>query len=505
MTPNVKLPMTSGNIPPGVTPGNVNPLAASHNAPNISDHMLAGYIQQEIQQSQNWQGSEWRETIKQSLNYLLLRDKGDEVPGRSKIQSGDVADMLDHIHAEIQPMYGVDDLVEVAEEGPGDEDQAALETDMLNWYWKERMRGFEKLDESVQDACLSRNGYIKVYYEESFGLPYEETFEGERLQVAAEYQKLAEDNEVEILSAVELQPSITETVPFIDPTNPGNVLWAETEIQPQLVEVTLKLTPLLREVRCASVAPEDMFISKDANSTNMQQPRFVAHRRRMARMDVVSLGFDPAQVARIPSVSVYDADVRTTRKQDYNTYARYAAHHSGELCDVFECYYKIDRDGDGRAELWKVFYSGNREVLNYVSPEGEVTSSAELVRVRPFASGNIMKVAHRHQGRSIYDKEKQVEDTKRALIRQMIDNMDIANDNTLVIGPSIDAEDIEETETGKVIRADNPMQDVNALQFNNIAGDSLNALTYMDKVRKERGRCRYRHERGQHACQSGRA
>ena len=165
----------------------------------VTDRSLAAYTAQELQQSQNWSGSEWRESIKQSLNYLLLRKKGDEVPGRSEFQSGDVADMLDHVQAEIQPLFNVPELVKVSEEGPGDEQQAEQETAALNWYWRERLRGFEFLDEALQDALLSRNGFLKVWYEESFGLPYEQEIEGTELEIDATIAQLSEENRVDPL------------------------------------------------------------------------------------------------------------------------------------------------------------------------------------------------------------------------------------------------------------------------------------------------------------------
>ena len=391
----------------------------------IPDVELASLTQTELQQCGNWAGSEWREAVKQSLNYLLMRKKGDEVEGRSQIQSGDVADMIDHVHAELQPMYAVDTLVEINPEGPQDEEAAHAETAALNWYWRERLRGFDMLDDAVQDGLLSRNGYIKIWYEESHGLPYEETLEGDRMQIDAALMQLSQENEVEVLAEEITQQAMTQSVVAMSPDG-ITPIEAEVELAPEQYRVQVKVTPRLQEVKGMSVAPEDMFVSRDAIGTNMQQPRFVAQRRRMARQDIAALGFDLEQVARMPTTSTYETDVKTARKSDYNTYSRQGAHPSGQSVDLYEVYYKVDRDGDGRPELWKFYYSANREMLRF---EGDEDPFAEMVRVRPFASGSALKVAHRHDGRSLYDKEKQVEDTKRALLRQMLDNLELGNDN----------------------------------------------------------------------------
>ena len=459
----------------------------------ISLDELGGYTEQELYQSQNWTGSEWREAIKQSLNYLLLRNKGDEVPGRSKIQSGDVADMLDHVQAEIQPMYAVEELVRIHAEGPGDEEQADQETQALNWYWRERLRGFEALDEAIQDGLLSRNGYLKVWYEESFGLPYEETFEGTDLQIDAALSELVGDLDrpdarIEPISLETLQAEVSETVIVQDPTDLATMA-VPVVYQPAIYRAVLKVTPIIREVKGQSIAPEDLFISQDAVDSNMQKPRFVAHRRRMSRQDVKQLGIDPRQVDFMPATSAYDQDVRTARKSDYNTYSRHAPHRSGETVDLFECWYRIDRDGDGIPELWHYFHGGNREVLDWAPVEGEDEgeTTAEMVRVRPIASGCPMRVAHRHQGRSLFDKEQQIEDTKRHLIRQMDDNLAWANDAGMVVGPGVQREDLESTEIPRFIRSKQGVDQVRELTYHNIVGDSLAGLAYFDKMRKERG------------------
>lgn len=446
----------------------------------VSDKELAALISTELAQSGNFAGSEWRESIKQSLNYLLMRLKGDEVEGRSQIQSGDVADMLDNVQAEMQPMYAVDELVELGQEGPDDETHQQ-ESEFLNWYFRERCRGFDELDIAVQDGLLSRNGYLKCWFEESFGLPYEHTVEGLEIQVDAEIQQLSQEADVEVIETEIIQEQQIAVVEGIGPD--GMPLAIEQEISPALFRVTLKVTPRHKEVKVESVAPEDMFGSRDSNNQNMQQGRFWAQRRRMARMDVAALGFELEQVDKMPQTATFDSDVRIARKSDYNTYLRQAAHQSGQLVYLYECYYRIDRDGDGIPELWKVFYSSNKEVMRWADT-GE--PAAEMVRVCPFACGSPMKVGHRHEGRSLFDKEQQVEDTKRTLLRQMLDNIYLGNDVGMVLGPSVDIESYEETDTGRAIRAGN-VADVAPIPYTNTSGESLAALSYMDKIRRERG------------------
>lgn len=455
----------------------------------IDDNELGALIQTEINQSGNWAGSEWREAIRQSLDYFMMRLKGDEVEGRSQIQSGDVADMIDHVQAELQPMYNTESLFEIGQEGPDDED-AEMETAALNWYWRERCRAAEKLDEAVQDGLLSRNGYLKVWFEKCYGLPYMQELEGDELQIDSELSKLVENdaNEVEFLELeVQQEAQYIEVSPLAQEMaiGLGVELGPTLEVSPAIYEVEVQVTPLYREVKIESVAPEDSFTSRDAIGSDMQQCRFWAQRRRMTRQDIKALGFWGDDVDRMVIASDYNEDIKTSRKSDNNTYTKQAADPDGQLVDLFEAYYKVDRDRDGVPEMWKVFTSRTGDLLHWDDDGLEGDVAAEMVRVRPVASGSPMKVAHRHQGRSLWDKEKQIEDWGRQLLRQMVDNLAEANNVTMVYGQSVDDEDIEETEVGRAIRA-NP-SDVVAMKHNNIVGDSLQALQYKDKVRRERG------------------
>ena len=456
----------------------------------ITDQELGALIKQELSQSGNWAGDEWREAIREALDYFNLRPKGDEVPGRSQIQSGDVADMIDHIQAELQPMYNVDTLWEVKKESEDDE-SAAEETEALNWYWRERCRGAEKLDEAVQDGLATRNGYLKVWFEESAGLPYRQELVGDELQINAELAGLAEENEIRVLELeVEQEAEYLELNPIVQEyayLSGMDQMPQAIEVSPAIYEVEIEVIPIHQEVIAEAVAPEDSFTSRDAVGSDMQKPRFWAHRRRMTRQDVKGLGFWETDVDKMQKASDHNEDIKIARLPDATTYRRDAADPDGELVDLFECYYKVDRDRDGIPEMWKVFTSSTGDLMHWDDDGLEGDTAAEMVRVRPVASGSPMKVAHRHQGRSIWDKEKPIEDWGRALIRQMVDNLAEANNTTTVYSLDVADEEIEETEVGRSIRTRNPGADVVPFKHNNIVGDSLAALQYKDKLRRERG------------------
>ncbi len=448
----------------------------------ISDSELGNLIHQEIYQSDNRSGSEMQQNTSEAYEYFLYRKKGDEVPGRSQIQSGDVADMIDHCQAELQPMFSVANLVQIEPEGQGDVERAENESRAVNWYFRERCRGFEKLDDGIQDGLLLRNGYLKVWPEESYKLPYEETFTGTRDQIDAliaqfDAQGLVYVVEEEIVQEAQYQEINAVGMDGVTPVS------TELVLSPEIYTVKLKIIPKKREILIEAVAREDMYISRDATDQDLQKPRFVAQRRWMTRSYAVSLGFDRDEVYDLPQISYVNQQTKTARMADVQRLQTSAPSNDGDIVQIWECYYLVDRDGDGIAERHKLFWS-NRDVLHW-EETGELCD--EIVRLVPFASGTPLRVAHRHAGRSIFDKERSIEDSKRHVLRQGLDNLELANNRRPLIGPGVNEDDVEETEVGAFIRCEQGINQYGETGYTPVFEASLAGLEYLDKMRRERG------------------
>ncbi len=448
----------------------------------VTDKELGSLIQWELSNSDNRQGSEAQTNSETAYDYMLYRQKGDEVEGRSQIQSGDVADMVDSVQAEIQPMLDVDQLVEIQPEGADDVERAELETKALNWYWRERCRGFEKLDDALQDGLLLRNAYLKIWYEDGYKLPYEETLQGTPMQVDAELVQLGNQGEVRVQSETVVQEAQIATIESLD-VDGVTPIYADVEMAPALVEVQVLIIPRRREILMEAVPREDMFISRDASTQNLQEPKFVAQRRWMTRNEAIALGFSQDDIWSIPPDDFIATQTKTARRSDTNRLRSKGSHDGGDGISIYEVYFLVDMDGDGIAERHKVFYA-NRKVLRW-EETGEYAN--EIVRLVPFASGVPLKVSHRHAGRSLFDKERAVEDYKRSLLRQGLDNIELANNRRPLIGPGVNPDDVEETEIGAYIRCTKGIAEYGETQYTPMFSETLMGLEYMDKMRRERG------------------
>lgn len=89
------------------------------------------------------------------------------LPDRSKAVSTDVADTVEGLMpALIEIFTSGEEVVTFEPVGIEDEDAAQQETDYCNHVFMQQNRGFMVLYTMIKDALLSKNGVVKVYWDE---------------------------------------------------------------------------------------------------------------------------------------------------------------------------------------------------------------------------------------------------------------------------------------------------------------------------------------------------
>ncbi len=456
----------------------------------ISTQELASLVATELQLADNDNNSEIIGNASDAYNYFLLREKGDEEPNKSSVQDGTVADVIDSIMAEIQPMYTVEQLCEIKQEGPQDT-TSEQETKALNWYFRERLRGFELLDETAQNMLLLRNGFLKIWPETSWRLPYIMTMEGTQEQIDMQLAPLVSQGAIVKVyeDTVQIIKEAQYATEIITDTETFELVESVVEVQPQVISVDVMIIKRTKEVKGATIAREDFGTSQDAVNQNLQRNRFNYNRRRMTRNQAIALGFYQGDIYNLENEDVTANQVDNEREEGIRQVRdSTAADTGGDIVSIFECWYQVDADGDGIAELHQIYYGRSNRILRWADPEtGEAGEYAdEIVRVVPVASMVALRVANRHLGRSIFDKQKSNEDNKRILKRQMNDNLYAANDREFILGTGASYEDFELGFSGGYKRARDVNQ-VKQIDYNPIINESLQALAYYDTVVSDRG------------------
>lgn len=88
--------------------------------------------------------------------------------GRSQAISTDVADAIEGLLPQLIDIFaGSDEVVRFEPAGPEDEEPAQQETDYVNYVFMQQNLGFMILYSFLKDGLLQKNGFVKVYWEET--------------------------------------------------------------------------------------------------------------------------------------------------------------------------------------------------------------------------------------------------------------------------------------------------------------------------------------------------
>jgi hypothetical protein len=130
-------------------------------------------------------------------------------------------------------------------------------------------------------------------------------------------------------------------------------------LHPALHNVIIRRTTKGGKIKIENVPPEEFLIERTAKS--IEDANFVAHRTIKTRSELIQMGYDAEIVNDLPATQIvlYNNE-RLTRFGDIDEYPfDQTPDSSTESIELYECYVKVDYDGDGVAELRKVTVAGD--------------------------------------------------------------------------------------------------------------------------------------------------
>ena len=443
----------------------------------ISDTELQSIISSEITNSLGFLGGNLSSQRKKSIEYYLGEKLGTEIDGRSQVVSTDVADTVETILPNLLRIFTASDQV-VRCEPVKSEDVALAEqaTNYINYIFNKDNPGFSILYTWFKDALLEKNGIVKVFWDESQKVE-QETY---RNLNENEYQLLVDDENIEFVESEE----------FIDET--GKELLAEAkqvaEAQgqdigdvpvPKLYNCIIKRTNKTGKVKVENVPPEEFLISRSSKS--IEDASFVAHKVAKTRSELIEMGFDREIIETLPaSQNVLHSTEKLTRFGDIDENPfKHSTDKSTEQVELYECYINLDYDGDGIAELRKVCVGGNSSYT---------ILSNETVDSNPFCSLTPIPMPHRFYGRSVAELVEDIQLVKSTVMRQLLDNMYLTNNNRVAIMDGmVNLDDLLTSRPGGVVRTKQPPQQVMMpMQSQTISQQAFPLLEYLDTVRETR-------------------
>ena len=446
-------------------------------ADKITEFELRNIIGQEINNSMGYMGGNLSAQRKKSLEYYMGEPLGTEIDGRSQVVSTDVADTVETILPNLLKIFTASDQV-IKCEPVKSEDVAQAEqvTNYVNYIFNKDNPGFSILYTWFKDALIEKNGIVKVYWDDSKKVE-QETYENLNDQ---EYSLLLNNDDVEVVEEESFEDE-TAKLQLQQLQKLAEAQGQELPDQPipMIHNVIIKRTSSYGKVKIENIPPEEFLIQRSAKS--IEDASFVAHRVLKTRSDLIQMGFDRDIVDDLPTQNTVTMnDERLARFADIDESPLHdAPDESTQDIEIYECYVKCDMDGDGVAELRKVIVAGS---------EASTILSNMPCDFIPFCSLTPIPMPHRFYGRSVSELVEDVQLVKSTVMRQLLDNMYLTNNNRVAIMDGmVNLDDLLTSRPGGVVRTKQPPQQVMMpMQSQTISQQAFPLLEYLDTVRETR-------------------
>jgi hypothetical protein len=431
----------------------------------MGDDELKAILDSEINNSMGYIGGDLTEQRRKAMDYYLGEPFGNEVEGRSKVVSTDVSDVIEWIMPTLMKTFcATDEVVRFDPVGPEDVEAAEQETDYINHVFYKDNEGFLILYTFLKDALLQKNGIVKSFWEKDT-CKKPETYEGLDDQ---QFLLLMQDDELE---AIQHSESIEiEEMQMPDGTT-------------QQVEVKTHDVKFMRTVEkgnaiVLNVPPEEYYITKTHNNVNPDKASFIAHRWIKTVSELREMGYDQKIIDQLPSYQVLNNEEEISRKNlnDEREMGEQNLDKSMRRIEGFECYIRVDYDGDGYAELRKVNKSGNQILDN------------EECDSQPFSILTPIILTHKHFGLSIADLIMDLQKIKSSIWRQILDNMYLLNNSRNAVDKDrVNLDDLLTSRPGGIVRVQgDPGTAIAPIVAQPMSQVAYQMLEYIDQVREAR-------------------
>jgi hypothetical protein len=395
-----------------------------------------------------------------ALNAYFARPLGNEVEDRSQIVLPELRDTVEWIMPQLMRMFAAGKPCQFDPETPDDDDQAEIETEVVNHVFMKQNPGFFILHDFFKDALLLRNGYINTYWLK------------ERKSSIERYSGLTEIELTELLQS-------DDEIEILEQREKNELIQTPAGPQPYTCfDINLRRTRQVGRICVECVPPEEMRVSPEARH-GLDEAPFAEHERKVPRSDLLEMGFAREDVDRIEKsqpdwldlIALARNEVTDQLSEDEPTDP------ASQLVTLRTVFIRVDYDGDGIAELRRVMVGGDKILDN---DEVEEVSYSYCSPIR---------MPHRHVGISYYDLLYDLQVIKTTLFRQALDNLYLTNNQGYAVDwQTVNMSDMVTSRPGRIVRTTGaPANSILPLTTpSNMMSQIVPALEYCDLQREMR-------------------
>lgn len=418
----------------------------------MTDAQLIGVIEE--RESKAADAKPTAQFYSEAFNTYVGGPLGNELPDRSRIVMMEMFSVIEWIKPVLAKIFfGGPSVVKFRPTKTTSVDAAEQESEYINHLVTQRNDGFTTVMNWFTDAMINRNAYAIAYWEETVDTT-ESEYKHQPLEIA---QLIFNDPDVEVYDVQQ-----TEVMSVEGPQVLYSLKCRERQKQGKL---------------CIDlIQPERVLIDANHKKLSLADCRFVEYVEEKTISELRELGFDvPDDVTDDYGEDINADEVKIARESqiDGHTYDDDDdPDPSSRLVKVRTIFMRVDRDGDGIAELRRVIVVG-RTIL-YDQPDDIIAIACLSPILMP----------HRHVGMGFYDVVKQLQDLKTQMARGLVDNMHLANNGRWFISEDVDQADFFNSRPNAPVRVEGDTVVGKAMPFQHpvLGPQIINTLEYADSV-----------------------
>ena len=390
---------------------------------------------------------------------------GNEEEGRSQIVMTELRDVVQAITPSLLRIFTAsENVVEYMPRNERTVELAEQATDYINFVFYNDNPGFHVLHNAFKDALVRKTGIIKWRWSEDLEISEAEYSGLDEGQIAL----LQSDPEVEI---IEIEQTVIQE---------AQIDQSGLELSPAIssFDVRIRRKRPKNRIVIEAVPPEEFLISRDAR--DLDKSSYVGHRSLKTMSELVAMGYDRDEIEEYAGQGdVFSINTEAqTRNPAILSFMNHVDTPDGSQRRVIyvESYVRIDKDGDGIAELRKVCSIGNAHHVLH----DEVATDV------PFAVFCPDPEPHMIIGQSLADQVMDLQNIKSSIVRNTMDSLaQVIHPRTVVVEGQVNLDDVMNNETGAIIRARQPGM-VQPLAEPFVGQAAMGLIQYMDEVRAQR-------------------
>ena len=439
-------------------------MAKKAKSKQMTEDELVSIIDQEVRNSLGRDDGDLARQRQNSMEAYYGMALGNEVAGRSQIVTRDVLEVVEWAMPELLDVFTSDDVIaKFSPNAEQDEDEARQATDYVNHVFFNENDGFQVLHDMFKDALMQKHGVTKSYWDDTPKTTREEYSGLDDFQ----FQNLVQDDDVEVLAHSEVILQDEGTIQALGLQGPLMLHDVEIERTTDDGRIVVEVVP-----------PEEILISRRARS--FDDARMITHRisKTISEIKVMFPDFDEDIAISMHGDDEAEFDEEYQARHEFDSAdfgdAQFSDDGLSRKVWLTENYIKLDWDNDGYTELRKVTKAGT-QVLENIEVDDH-----------PFAGITPIPIPHKLFGMSLADITMDLQVTKSAILRNLLDNIYNLNHGRFeALDGQVNMDDLLTSRPGGVVRVKTAGA-LKRLDTPPIPNGGFEMVQYMDKLRDGR-------------------